>query len=139
MSLTPKQEAFCQAAASGMTQADAYRHAYDVSEDTKPETIYSRASELMADGKVSGRVQELRDELQSDLLWSRKDSIIALKEIYDKAKNSQALGEATKAVKELNAMHGYNAPVKTAITDSNGNDMGASVFFVIEPAKPNES
>jgi phage terminase small subunit len=138
MSLTPKQEAFCQAVASGMTQADAYRHAYDA-KNMQDNSIYREASVLMADPTISQRVQELRDELQSDLLWSRKDSIIALKEIYDKAKNSQALGEATKAVKALNAMHGYNAPVKTAITDSNGNDIGASVFFVIEPAKPNES
>jgi hypothetical protein len=58
--LTPKQEKFAQCVASGMTQADAYRSAYAVGESTKPETVLKRASELMANGDISGRVLELR-------------------------------------------------------------------------------
>lgn len=59
MSLTPKREAFAQAVASGLTQADAYREAFDASR-MKPETIQSAASRLMADCKVSARVEEIR-------------------------------------------------------------------------------
>jgi hypothetical protein len=57
--MTPKQEKFAQCIADGMNQADAYRAAYDA-EKMKPESIYSKASELMADGKVANRVKALR-------------------------------------------------------------------------------
>lgn len=59
MALTPKQEAFAMAVASGKSQADAYRAAYNA-DKMKPPTVQKRASELMADGEVAGRVAELR-------------------------------------------------------------------------------
>ena len=59
MSLTPKQEKFAQEVASGKSQADAYRAAFDCAK-SKPETIIKRASELMTSGEVSGRVKELQ-------------------------------------------------------------------------------
>lgn len=59
MALTAKQEAFAQAVATGKTQADAYRHAFNA-EKMKAETIQQAASRLMADSKVSARVAELR-------------------------------------------------------------------------------
>ena len=58
--LTPKQEAFAQAVASGMSQSDAYRAAYKVRPTTKPETVNQAASRLMADSNVTARVEELR-------------------------------------------------------------------------------
>lgn len=60
MSLTPKREAFAQAVASGMTQADAYRQAFGVKPGTKPESVQQSASRLMADLKVASRVDEIR-------------------------------------------------------------------------------
>lgn len=57
--LTPKQEKFALLVAQGMTQADAYRGAYSA-EKMKPETVQSKASILMADGKVRARVDEHR-------------------------------------------------------------------------------
>jgi len=59
MALTPKQEAFAQAVATGKTQADAYRAAFNATK-MKAETIQSKACLLMADGKVRARVAELR-------------------------------------------------------------------------------
>jgi len=60
MTLTPKQEKFAQLVASGMTQADAYRHAYNA-ENMADSTILSMASLLAADGKVSGRIKALHE------------------------------------------------------------------------------
>ncbi len=60
--LTPKQDKFARLVAEGKTQADAYRGAYDVSKNTKPETIQENASKLMANTKVSTRVEELRNK-----------------------------------------------------------------------------
>jgi len=59
MELTNKQDKFAQGVASGMTGADAYRAAYSAGK-MKAETIQKRASELMRNGEVTGRVDELR-------------------------------------------------------------------------------
>jgi len=108
MSLTPKQEKFAQAIADGMTQADAYRSAFNVKPTTKQGVVYVKASELMRDGKVSVRVDELKSALASKALWTREMSVKALVAAYREGKPSDKIS----AVKELNAMHGFNAPQK---------------------------
>ena len=112
MSLTPKQEKFAQAIADGMTQADAYRHAFDVRPQTKIETIHKRASELMSNGEVSGRVSEVKAALASKALWTREMSVKALIAAYREGKPSDKIS----AVKELNNMHGYNEPQRLEVT-----------------------
>lgn len=115
MTLTFKQEAFAQAIADGMTQADAYRTAYDA-EGMADNTIYSKASVLMSDGKVAERVRELRDALSEKVLWTREMSVRALKETYETSAGSVRVA----AVKELNAMHGYNEPSKLHVEGNIG-------------------
>ena len=123
--LTPKQEAFAQAIADGLSQADAYRKAFDVKPTTKPETIQANASRLMADSKVSATVAELRQALSEKALWTREMSVQALSNIV---LGSQARpGEIVAAVKELNSMHGYEAPKKSDLRVSGG--------LVVVPAK----
>lgn len=58
--LTPKQEAFAQAVASGKSQSDAYRSAFNVKPTTKPESVNQNASRLMADVNITSRVEQLR-------------------------------------------------------------------------------
>lgn len=60
--LTPKQEAFCLAYVETGNASEAYRQAYNVSPDTKPESIWVNASKTLADAKVSQRVMELQEE-----------------------------------------------------------------------------
>ena len=57
--LTTKQNRFCEEVVSGKTQAEAYRIAYSA-QDMKDKTIWSKASELMTNGKVTARLEELR-------------------------------------------------------------------------------
>ena len=59
MDLTVKQENFCQGVAKGLTYSDAYRQAYNASK-MKMETINRKAVELMSNGKVAARVEELK-------------------------------------------------------------------------------
>lgn len=124
MSLTAKQEAFCQAMADGMTQSDAYREAFNVGASTKPETIHKRASELMQNGEVTGRVSQLRQVLESKAIWTREMSVKALMNAYKIAKEGKNSSGMTGAVKELNGMHGYNEPVRL---DVNLRQLPASV------------
>ncbi|HHD7737785.1 TPA: terminase small subunit [Providencia rettgeri] len=62
MSLTLKQEAFCQAYIENKGNAsEAYRAAYAAGK-MKSETVNKRASELLANGEITGRVAELQQE-----------------------------------------------------------------------------
>lgn len=109
MSLTPKQEKFAQEVASGKSQADAYRAAFDCKR-SKPQTVIENASRLMADSNVSARVHELKAQLSEKALWSREDSVRILSEIALDTEASRK--DKTAAVRVLNDMHGFNAPQK---------------------------
>ena len=54
--MTPRQEAFALAYVETGNASEAYRRAYPRSRNRKPEPVDKRASELMANGKVLGRV-----------------------------------------------------------------------------------
>jgi hypothetical protein len=56
--LTPKQAKFAANLAEGMSQAEAYRGAYDA-ENMAPETIHAHASRLAKRDKVAARVDAL--------------------------------------------------------------------------------
>lgn len=120
--LTPKQEKFAQCVADGMTQADAYRAAFDASK-MKQETIWSKASELMADGKVTARVSELKGKLESKALWTRAEAVFVLKKEIDQHIDNPSPASANvciNAVDRLNLMHGYNEPIKVDHSSSDG-------------------
>ena len=108
MSLTPKQEKFAQEVASGKSQADAYRAAFDCAK-SKPETVQANASRLMANSTVAARVEKLKAELAEKSLWKREDSVNVLAEI---AKAAEKDADRVRAVSELNKMHGFEAPQK---------------------------
>jgi phage terminase small subunit len=59
--LTQKQEAFCLTYLECGTATDAYKRAYDASGSSQ-RTIEKRASELMQNGEVTGRIAALRAE-----------------------------------------------------------------------------
>jgi hypothetical protein len=112
MAITAKQEAFSQAVAGGMTQADAYRASYDANE-MLDKTIIEEASRVAADRNVSARVTSLKEAIAIAAIWTRLDSVQTLAEI---AKDTEArANEKVSAIKELNSMHGFNAPTKHEI------------------------
>lgn len=114
--LTYKQEAFAQAVVSGLNQSDAYRSAYSVSATTKLETVNKRASELMANGEVAGRVRALKTELANKSLWTREQSVGVLSGVVNAgdAKHSDRIS----AVTVLNRMQGFDAPTKHEVAGS---------------------
>jgi phage terminase small subunit len=121
MSLTPKQEQFCQLYLETGNASDAYRQVYG--SKAKPGVVHVKASELLSHGKVSVRVQELRQQLAKAALWSREQSVRVLADIAigdEEAKPGDRIG----AVRELNRMHGWDggsdrppqAPVTVTVT-----------------------
>ena len=112
--LTPKQEKFAQCVASGMTQADAYREAFGQGKYTD-KTLIETASKLIATPNVNARVKLLQNELANKALWTREESVQTLKQLL---LDTERGNEIVSAVKELNAMHGYNAPTKHIVEGS---------------------
>ena len=126
VNLTAKQEAFCQGIADGLGQADSYRAAYDA-ENMKENSVYVQASKLMKNPKITQRITELKSQVQEKQLWSREMSVKALVQAYREGSGSVKVA----AVKELNAMHGYNEPAKISV---NGNLVHKVVRQVIDDA-----
>ena len=135
MTLTAKQEAFCQAMADGMTQADAYRAGYNA-KNMKPSTVQENACRLMADSKISARVAELKSALEKKQLWTREKSVSALIKAYKVAEDGGQSTAMTAAVKELNVMHGYNAPIALDLTSLGESMQPKIVERVIVDANP---
>ena len=61
MALTIKQEKFAQLVVELGDKSKAYRGAYNA-ERMKPETVHKRSGELIANGAVAGRIDQLRGE-----------------------------------------------------------------------------
>ena len=61
--LTDRQEKFCQKFIETCNASEAYRYGYNAS-NMKPATIHKRASELLSNGAVAGRLAELRGGIQ---------------------------------------------------------------------------
>ena len=97
MSLTPKQESFALAVASGKTQSDAYRVAFNVRPTTKPETVNQAASRLMADSNISARVEELRKPIANKAMITLESHIERLKELSELAIEQGQIAAAIKA------------------------------------------
>ena len=84
----------------------------------KDESVHPKASQMAKNATVLTRIEQLRKELADKILWSREESVKVLKEI---ATNEAYKGsERTAATKELNAMFGYNSPVKIDHTSTDG-------------------
>ena len=107
MTLTAKQESFALAIVNGTTQIDAYKIAYDT-ENYKESTIHSEASRLVSNPKIVARIAELRKCLVTKELWTREKSVIALVAVYNSP--DAKCSDKVASVKELNCMHGFNAP-----------------------------
>jgi phage terminase small subunit len=119
MALTAKQEAFCQAVVSGMTQADAYRKAYDA-ERMKPETVQSKASILMADGKVRARVEEIRAPVVAKVQYGLEQAMSEAEEAFKVAKAKENGGAMVAAVSlraKLNGLLVERSEIRTGPLD----------------------
>jgi len=96
-SLTPKEEAFAVAVASGMNYSDAYRSAVKVRPTTKPETVNQEASKIMARPNVRTRVEELRKPIAEKAMLTLESHMERLKELAEIALDNGQVAAAIKA------------------------------------------
>lgn len=70
--LTKQQEIFCEEVAKGNTQTDAYLVAYPTSKNWTREGVWVAASQLAAKDKINNRIEELKEDTQEEVNWTRK-------------------------------------------------------------------
>lgn len=85
--LTLKQELFVQGIISGLSQRQAYRKAYKA-DKMSDETVDSKASELLKNGKVTVRYRELLKQFSNMSLWSREQAFNEYEWLKNKARAS---------------------------------------------------
>tara|TARA_R100001460_G_scaffold26158_1_gene52833 strand:+ start:528 stop:998 length:471 start_codon:yes stop_codon:yes gene_type:complete len=71
--LTPKQRKFAEEYVNTGNASEAYRRAYDVRENTKLETIATKASHLLAEYNISTMVKELQTQQANKYEITRKE------------------------------------------------------------------
>jgi phage terminase small subunit len=101
--LTTKQETFARKIVEGMSQADAYRSAYDTKSMTD-KTVHEKASLLASQDKVRARITELRDKLATESVMSAQKRLEWLTEVI-KDKNEKTENKL-KAADIMNKMQG---------------------------------
>lgn len=113
--LTAKQEKFVQCIIEGMSQADAYRSAYNAAKRMTDKTIWEKASRLMADDKVKARVQELRDQLAKSTIMTAQERLEWLTSVIKSEEESTA--DKLKASDQMNKMQGeYLQRIQSTVT-----------------------
>lgn len=116
--LTPKQEAFALAYVETGNASEAYRRAYDVKPDAKPEGIWVNACKTLGRANVALRVAELheqhakRHEITVDKLTEM------LKEDRELARSGGEPAAAIKAVEVLAKLHGHMVEKKVVTSDN---------------------
>ena len=105
--LTPKQEAFCNAVASGAKQIDAYRLAYDhegMSEDAK----YVESCKIMSNPRIAQRIAELRAPVIAKAQITLENHIAELQrlaKVAEDAGNVQAAIKATELTGKVSGLY----------------------------------
>ena len=80
--LTEKQEAFAQNIIMGMSQADAYRNAYNTKK-MSDKTVWENASRLMNNSKVKARVNELRAQVANKAILTAEERLKFLSKVIN--------------------------------------------------------
>ena len=128
--LTPKQEKFAQCVAEGMSQADAYRSSYNCKPTTKSDTIINKASELMRNGYITARVDELRKPIIAKVRMTLESHLEDLQRLRNMAVKAEQFGAAITAEVARGKAAGLVVS-KTELTGADGGPIkGLQVTFI---------
>lgn len=96
--LTEQREIFAREVVRIGVASRAYRVAYKLKPDIKPETVWAHASRLLADGKVKARIDELRAAAAAKVLISVEGQVHKLEQHRDGALEDGKWSAANQAV-----------------------------------------
>lgn len=102
--LTPKEEKFARLYVEIGNASEAYRQTFAVGEETKKESVWRNAHEVLKRPDVSSRVSELQDQAMAvhkitvESLVGELDEIMALAKDHQKLKGKPQLAAAVSAI-----------------------------------------
>ena len=125
--LTPKQEKFCLEYVKGgrKSLSDAYRAAYNC-EQMKPATVNTKACELMKNGKITARINELTEEAKQKAVVTLEAHLNELAKLRDLAADAGQYGAAIKAETARGKASGLYVD-KQDVTSSDGSMSPAKI------------
>src|SRR3990167_3557218 len=130
--LTVKQERFARLVFETGNQSEAYRRAYDVGRDTKPESIYVSASELMADPNIALRVKDLEAEAVAMSMVTKE---MVVRGLLHEAMNAKNEGTRVRAWELLGKTNAMFTDVRKSIHDETEESLAARWRALTEEAK----
>ena len=136
--LTPKQQHFCRAVASGLTLSDAYREAYNVSKMSAA-AIHNESSLLMAHHDITVRVESLqrakdRAVIASSLSDGEKVKT-KLRELLDNPTGTPAEHVALRACDLLGKTVGLYKDVIETVVQRSPDEIQAEIVELYEKYK----
>lgn len=129
---SPQREKFARLYVRYGNASRAYRGAYNVREDTLPTTIWSAASTILADSKVSKRVDELAEQAAKRAVVNAAGLVTELEQARSLALELELPSAAVSATMGKARITGHlKAPEGNAV----GNvSTGININITIEPA-----
>lgn len=106
--LTQKQEKFALKYVECGNASEAYRHAYDVGENTTPESIWVNACKTLGNNKVAQRVAELQMEAQKRTLVTVESLTEELNEARKFAMSGEDAAELRQNTMAKAKLHGLD-------------------------------
>lgn len=111
--LTPKQEAFALAYFETGNAAEAYRRAYDVSENAKDQWLYVEASQLLDHPQIALRLEALEEQAQKLSMFTRQKALDEYEEARKLALKEGSAAAAVGATSGKVKLFGLEAPAKS--------------------------
>ena len=139
--LTPKQEKFCQKYIETGNASEAYRQSYDC-ENMADESINVKACELLKNGKIAVRLNELKDEhakrhaITVDTLLAELEEVRSLALVPRGENGAVQLNVAVNAIMGKAKLLGLDKKVVDNI--SSDGSMSAKPIFTIVGVAPDE-
>lgn len=115
-----------------MSQADAYRAAYDAGK-MKPETVQKRASELMGNGAIAGRVRELQEAGASIAVYTLVEHLGRLDDLSRASEEEGKYAEAIKAEELRGKAAGFYTERQQIDHTTNGESLQPQVIEIVTP------
>ncbi len=130
--LTQKQEMFCREIVLGKTASDAYRAAYSYLK-MKPATVNRRAKDLMDNGKIKARIDELLKPAIEAAQIKAQDVLETIARLSKKAEMAEKFNDALKG-QELLGRHLKLFTDKTELTGKDGNPIDTRWIVEVQKA-----
>ena len=110
--IKPAQHHFVNLVLQGMTREAAYRQAFPQHKDSDQRMVWNMASRMLCRPHIKQALELGYQQMRANAVWERWQSIDALAAVV---RGRKGLPDTVPAVRELNAMQGYNEATRLEV------------------------